>query len=594
MTDPEVIRARYESSFREMILRDRNHPCIAVWGMLNEQFNGRLFRMAVETLKLVRSLDATRLVVLSSGRWDADLSVGSVSNPGSVAWECVWGAEGDPKAKYPAFSDHNGPVYAGQGDFHPYPKLPVRDEDKTFLRTVGDTLKPVFISEGGFGVMDDFIGQLRRYEQAGVRADHERVAQLRPLPEKLNADLRRFGMEALYPFPRDIMRASQRLNLRQRRLWFDLLRSNPNICGHSLTSMFGGSEGFCDPWREMNPGIGDVLRDGWAPLRWCLFAEPIHGYVGRPIRLEAVLANEDVLQPGSYPVTFRVWGETGIVWEKRIEARLPASGKGGLPPLAVPVLSENVCLDLPPGEYTFGASLETGGAPAGDRMTFWLSDPAALPRVNQPVTVWGIPERVCDWLVRQGVRPRTLTGSQAAPHDVILVGRPSKTAVCEWPEVLRRIDAGAVAIFMEPEAFDPAVWAPCPLRISNDWLQHKEYVAKSHAVMNGLQTSGMLDPDYYGPLFAPRIFDREPPAQEVIVAAFACGVTYLDPLYAAGVVIGRYARGSGQYILNALAVLDNVDRHPAADRLLLNLIDMPKLLREHGSPLGRHQRRKKS
>ncbi len=172
MTDPEVIRARYESSFREMILRDRNHPCIAVWGMLNEQFNGRLFRMAVETLKLVRSLDATRLVVLSSGRWDADLSVGSVSNPGSVAWECVWGAEGDPKAKYPAFSDHNGPVYAGQGDFHPYPKLPVRDEDKTFLRTVGDTLKPVFISEGGFGVMDDFIGQLRRYEQAGERPVH--------------------------------------------------------------------------------------------------------------------------------------------------------------------------------------------------------------------------------------------------------------------------------------------------------------------------------------------------------------------------------------------------------------------------------------
>jgi len=32
----------------------------------------------------------------------------------------------------------------------------------------------------------------------------------------------------------------------------------------------------------------------------CLFAEPIHAYVGRPIRLEAVLANEDVLAPGSY------------------------------------------------------------------------------------------------------------------------------------------------------------------------------------------------------------------------------------------------------------------------------------------------------
>ena len=109
--------------------------------------------------------------------------------------------------------------------------------------------------------------------------------------------------------------------------------------------------------------------------------------------------------------------------------------------------------------------------------------------------------------------------------------------------------------------------------MANDWLYHKEYVAKTHAVMKGLQTRGMLDPDYYGPVFAPRMFDKEPAAQEVIVAAFACGVSNWDPNnYASGVVIGRYAHGRGQYILNALAVLDNIDRHPAADRLLLNLI----------------------
>jgi len=111
------------------------------------------------------------------------------------------------------------------------------------------------------------------------------------------------------------------------------------------------------------------------------------------------------------------------------------------------------------------------------------------------------------------------------------------------------------------------------LRKAKEWLYHREYLAKSHVVMNGLQTHGMLAPNYYGLLFAPRMFGKEPAAQEVVVAAFACGYTDWDPNnYASGVVIGRYARGNGQYLLNALAVLDHVDRHPAADRLLLNLI----------------------
>ena len=57
-----------------------------------------------------------------------------------------------------------------------------------------------------------------------------------------------------------------------------------------------------------------------------------------------------------------------------------------------------------------------------------------------------------------------------------------------------------------------------------------------------------------------------------IVAGFGCGSTKLDPLYVSGVVIGTYALDGGKFILNALNVLANIDRHPAADRLLLNLV----------------------
>ena len=61
--------------------------------MLNETYDGPVFREAVAALAIVRQADESRLVLLSSGRWDGRLSIGSVSNPGSSGWDYVWGNE---------------------------------------------------------------------------------------------------------------------------------------------------------------------------------------------------------------------------------------------------------------------------------------------------------------------------------------------------------------------------------------------------------------------------------------------------------------------------------------------------------------------
>ncbi len=70
LADSPQMTERYDRAIREMILRDRNHASIVMWGMLNETVDGPVFRHAVKTLELVRSLDTTRLVLLNSGRWD--------------------------------------------------------------------------------------------------------------------------------------------------------------------------------------------------------------------------------------------------------------------------------------------------------------------------------------------------------------------------------------------------------------------------------------------------------------------------------------------------------------------------------------------
>jgi hypothetical protein len=67
------------------------------------------------------------------------------------------------------------------------------------------------------------------------------------------------------------------------------------------------------------------------------------------------------------------------------------------------------------------------------------------------------------------------------------------------------------------------------------------------------------------------LFEGQDTPDEVIVAAFAAGYSCPGG-YESGVMLGSYRFGAGHLVLNTLNVLEQLDRHPAADRLLLNLI----------------------
>jgi hypothetical protein len=121
-----------------------------------------------------------------------------------------------------------------------------------------------------------------------------------------------------------------------------------------------------------------------------------------------------------------------------------------------------------------------------------------------------------------------------------------------------------------------SAWLPLAnkgrIYLFDDWLYHKECVAKPHPVFAGLQGSGILDWDYYGPVLPHYLFDGQDTPAAVIAAAFAAG--YSTPGgYASGVLLGSYKFGAGQFFVNAFPILENIDTHPAADRLLLNLIE---------------------
>ena len=323
---PDMAR-RYDLSTREMILRDRNHPSVAIWGMLNETVEGPVFRHAVEALPLVRDLDPTRLVLLQSGRWDGQWNIGSVCNPGSRTWEHVWGVEAADAVPVKANLNWSPGGYVEKaGDAHVYPLTPQTAGMNAFIRNLGQGTKPVFLSEYGSGSLMDVIDESRKYEEAGCSMQAPDAAFIKSMADRLQADWACLGLDGVYPFPEDMLRDSQRLSMRQRRMGFDLIRSNPNLCGYNLTGMLDHAitgEGMWTFWREWKPGCADVLRDGWAPLRWCLFVNPLHGYARRPLRGRRCSQTRMSFPPELTPPPSASWGRGALPGRRRSPSGLP-------------------------------------------------------------------------------------------------------------------------------------------------------------------------------------------------------------------------------------------------------------------------------
>jgi hypothetical protein len=154
-----------------------------------------------------------------------------------------------------------------------------------------------------------------------------------------------------------------------------------------------------------------------------------------------------------------------------------------------------------------------------------------------------------------------------------------ESSIAEWKELAARMARGSTVVFLSPQAFkrekDGAARLPLAKKgrvyAFSDMLYHKECVAKPHRVFEGLQGKGVLDMYYYGPMWPHYLFDGQDTPAEVIAAAFATG--YSTPGgYASGVLLGSYKFGEGQFIVNSFPILEHVDKHPVADRLLLNLI----------------------
>ncbi len=602
------VERKFYNDLTQQILEDRNHPSIVMWGLLNETVYCRRYEAARAALPIVRALDKTRLVLLSSGSWDADLDNGSVCNPFSNNWECLWGEEGTDHQSVQLFEDKAmrrnntsesmpfiaAGYYTGAGDVHCYPCAQVNTLYFDWMEKLGSGAHPVFLSEYGIGSLFNYPALARRLESMELsRQDNRQYIQAHNNQDTIKKFISDFKLENVYPTPFDLIEDSYREQTKYREQTFSMIRSNPRIIGYSMTAVqdhgFAG-EGFLGLQGEYKPGAMETMQEGWAPLRWCLLTNPTHAYADEPIRLRCVLADEDVLKPGiSYPISLKIYNGETTVWHKKLHLKLSERPDGKKQSLAHTIYDKTITIEgLTPGKWTFSAELEKGGYARGGKVVFDVSAKEELPVLTKEIFAAGefTPE-VTEFLLNQGITLKPYTEGSC---ESIIVGKLKDKEI--WDNVYNAINGGAKALFLDPYALTeegeryayldekkPAVY----LRredgsnvnlVSNwEWLYHRVPICRPGELTKTVQAKGILDQNYYNNVLDQIYFDMETLPDDPSVMAFEMDVTASSGVGALiGNMLGRINYGAGSYIYNCLDIIGNIGQ-PAADKLLMNFID---------------------
>ena len=740
LNDSPKMAERFDHDTKSMILRDRNHASITMWGLLNETPDGAVFRHAVDFLPQVRALDDTRLVMLGSGRWDnatggveawcekgktdpcvthngtaqtidnlgvkwtpgrlvfhpgkdgeysvvrwtapesgaADIAVTfsdasstattdvhvfhngkalfngfiHLNNAGGEAkytgtldvkkgdtLDCVvgngnkfYGADStgldfvlkvgsatfDAAKSFAIDKNPNGPwsygvlppgeqpatgafvLYAQSrgvigslanpessvwqdllGDGHPYQPVPHTANVIQTLRTVGAGRNPFFLSEHGTGSALDLPRLARHFEQWQKTASEDAVYYRERL-DRFMADWERWHLSEAFANPEDYFRQCLAWMAELRESDINAIRANTNIVGYSLTGTQDqglSGEGLTTLFRELKPGTIDAVFEAWYPLRWCLFVEPVQVYRGQKARLEAVLANEDVLPPGEYPVRFQVVGPRSVsVFDKTVTVNIPDPKSTPAPKFALPVFAEDVVIDGPSGRYRFLATFLKGGAATGGDTGFYVADAAEMPKVEPEVTLWGDDPDLAKWLTDHGIRNRPFaSGAAQNARELILVGnRPAAGDAKAFRELAEHLARGSQAVFLSFDVFKkgddaPTFWLPLAQKGVRTglpvWLYHKDDWAKNHPIFDGLPAGCILSDTFYREIIPNNGFN----GQDGLETAVA-GMIDASSNYGSALTVGVFRLGAGRFVLNTLRIRENLGKDPVAERLTRNLL----------------------
>lgn len=583
MKDP----SKFELDLPALVKRDRNHPSLVIWGLLNEVGYlwpktevDAIYHEARGFLPKLRAIDDTRVVLLSSGRFDMDFKTASASNPGSSEWNVFLGGE-DPNNPISThtIADDAGSYRPGTGDAHIYELHPISWRFVEDMARLTEGVRPIFVSEAGQSSASDPIAFKKSLLAAG--ANQNLLDPVEARIKTLEAMWSKYGLYDVYPNIEDMLIASQRMGAAQRAIFFNIIRSNPRFIGYNVT------DDTCamDEFKHFRAGHLQVLSEGWAKLKWCLFVNPSNAYSGADLRLRVSLANEGILPAGSYPAHLSITTSGKEVWSTDVTVRVQ---DGEDAPLAYQVFDKVVRVGaLPEGQYTLNAKLLTHQNASTEAVAFNITDPRKNPKLSGfEVTVLGVSENLRALLAGSGLTLKEYGEGGNPPNQVIVVGGEFKGDNPTWESLYQRIASGDFALFLSRDVIADENGANLRLPLDQKGYQktakwkrmigdeppleaepnifRSDLVALKHPIFSGLPT-GVLAPDIYGNLLRPKARFSGITVPKDVAAVWT-------NLSEDGLVVGVYDYHQGKFLINSFDLIGNIGQ-PAADRLIFNMVD---------------------
>jgi len=537
------LRERCMREVREMIKRDRNHPSMVMWGMINEK-GSSAGSLRGELCLHARKFDPTRIIIDDSGGYSGQARM-------YLPYQTV------------------GVVYP---DIHQYIKAPVDAQLFNGYKSLGNTERVTFLSEFGFGSVPDFPEVLKGYRQRNANKNRQDYAQYQKFTSDITVVYERRNLEEVFGSLSNFCRSVQIVQAEGNARMIEALRINPALDGYCLTQIIDASwefsEGILDTWltpKKAHRALSQVNK----PTRIVLVWSPLNIYSEKEFTVDATLVNElgftglhtlqvDVLSPAHK-----------IKYTEKQDVTLTSDGIQPLGKLTPRVVGST-------GVYTMRARLMSNGKSiAESEYEVYCVDKKDLALPSTPISIFSYGNLMQslkkNWEAGNFVDVR-VDGIERGQSAVIVVAHISDfNAVPQrMSKIVQAVKAGGVALFLNPPNCNGRI---LPFQIHREntagWIAGAFHYVRQHPISDGLPGEPVMA-QLYANVCPTESFVLPNKGKEI---AGAVAVRHGDGAgYRTGSDIIEVLCGKGKILLSSLKLVDSLGKDSLADRIFVNMI----------------------